>query len=83
MNRIFFSTASAFVLNALGLLISRYISLTIGMVYFVVSIIVLFSLIVVDIDKSNFMNKLMHEILMIILMIVLGILPAIGLMSYP
>ena len=78
MNRMFSSAASAFIFNTIGLLISKYASFVLGIIYFITFITVLLALVFIDIDKSEFKNKLIHEILMIVLMISLGLLPALG-----
>jgi len=74
----FSSAASAFIFNTIGLLISKYASFVLGIIYFITFITVLLALVFIDIDKSEFKNKLIHEILMIVLMISLGLLPALG-----
>jgi hypothetical protein len=78
VNRVTSAIASAFLFNTLGLLVTRFISFTIGIIFFVLFIAVLIILIFIDLDKTTITNKLMTEILMIVLMIVLGLLPALG-----
>ena len=82
VNRICSSAASAFIFNTIGLLISKYVSLMIGVLYFLVFILILIEFVFIDIDKSKLSNKLIHEILIIILMIIFGLLPALGILVF-
>jgi len=82
INRICSSAASAFIFNTIGLLISKYVSLTIGVLYFIVFILILLEFIFIDLDKSDIKNKLIHEILIILLMIFFGLLPTLGLVIF-
>ena len=78
LNRITSAIASGFLFNTLGLMVAKYISFWIGILFFVIFIFLLISLIFIDLDKTTIENKLMSEVLMIILMIGLGLLPALG-----
>jgi len=78
INRTTSAIAFAFLFNTLGLMVAKYISFTIGIIFFVIFIVLLVALIFIDLDKSTIKNKLMTEILMIALMISLGLLPALG-----
>lgn len=82
LNRITSAIASAFLFNTLGLMVAKYISFTIGILFFAVFIILLITLIFIDLDKTTVQNKLMSEVLMITLMIVLGLLPALGVYGF-
>lgn len=75
VNRI--TTASAFGLlfNTMGLLISTYVSQTIGVIFFI-GLLSIFSLMMfIDIDKK----KIFNEGLTILIIIFLGLLPALNL----
>jgi hypothetical protein len=78
VNRVTSAIASAFLFNTLGLLVTRYISFTIGMIFFILFILLLVVFIFIDLDKTTITNKLMTEVLMIAIMIVLGLLPSLG-----
>lgn len=78
VNRITSAIASAFLFNTLGLLVTRYISFTIGIIFFILFILLLIVFIFIDLDKTTITNKLMTEVLMIAIMIVLGLLPSLG-----
>jgi len=79
LNRITSGIASAFLFNTLGLMVAKYISFLIGILFFVIFIVLLIILIFIDLDKTTIENKLISEVLMIALMILLGLLPALGL----
>jgi predicted neutral ceramidase superfamily lipid hydrolase len=78
INRITSAVAIAFLFNTLGLMVAKYISFVIGIIFFVIFIILLIFLMFIDLDKSTVTNKMMTEILMIFLMVFLGLLPALG-----
>jgi hypothetical protein len=78
INRITSAIAIAFLFNTLGLMVAKYISFTIGIIFFGIFILLLVALIFIDFDKSTVINKIMTEVLMIVLMIALGLLPALG-----
>jgi len=82
VNRITSAIASAFLFNTIGLLVAKYVSLTIGIIFFSVFIVLLLVLVFIDLDKTTLRNKMMSEILIIILMIVLGLLPALEYYSF-
>lgn len=77
INRITSAIASAFLFNTIGLLVTKYVSLVIGIIFFLAFIILLTMLVFIDLEKTTFKNKLMNEILMIAMMIALGLLPAL------
>ncbi|MEM2956252.1 MAG: hypothetical protein QW041_01605 [Candidatus Pacearchaeota archaeon] len=78
LNRVTSAIASAFLFNTLGLMVAKYISFFIGILFFIIFIILLVFLIFIDLDKTTIQNKIMSEILMIVLMLALGLLPALG-----
>jgi len=82
VNRITSAIASAFLFNTIGLLVARYVSLIIGIIFFSAFIVLLLILVFIDLDKSTLKNKMMNEILIIILMLVLGLLPALEYYSF-
>ena len=82
LNRITSAIASAFLFNTLGLMVAKYVSFAIGILFFLVFILLLIILIFIDLDKTTIENKIMSEVLMIILMIALGLLPALGLYGF-
>jgi len=79
VNRVCSAIAFALIFNTIGLLISKYVSLTLGMLFFLGFIGIITVFIFIDIDKSTWRNKLLYEILMMALMVVLGIIPALEL----
>ena len=79
VNRVTSAIAFALIFNTIGLLISKYVSLALGMLFFLGVIVVMTVLIFIDLDKSAWKNKLLYEILMMVLMVALGIIPALEL----
>jgi len=82
VNRTTSAIASAFLFNTIGLLVAKYVSLTIGIIFFSAFIVLLLILVFIDLDKTTLRNKMMNEILIIILMLVLGLLPALEYYSF-
>ena len=82
LNRVTSAIASAFLFNTLGLMVAKYVSFVIGILFFVIFILLLIVLIFIDLDKTTTQNKLISEVLMIVLMITLGLLPALGLYGF-
>jgi hypothetical protein len=79
LNRVCSAIAFALIFNTIGLLISKYVSLTLGMLFFLGFIMIMTIFIFIDIDKSTWRNKLLYEVLMMVLMIAFGIIPALEL----
>jgi len=82
LNRTTSAIASAFLFNTLGLMVAKYISFWIGILFFVIFIILLTILIFIDLDKTTIENKLVSEVLMIAIMIFLGLIPALGVYGF-
>jgi hypothetical protein len=72
-NRITNSIGISLVFNAIGLLISNYLSKVIGLAFFAMILVLLAGLLYLDFNQRKFYN----EILIITLIFLLGLLPAI------
>ena len=73
LNRITTALSFGFLLNALGLLVSIYVSLIAGLLFFIALILVFGSMLILDYDKK----KIFNEGLTILTFIFLGLLPAL------
>ena len=78
INKLVYGIAFAFLYNSLGLLITGYISLGLGLVWF--SIYLIYSILSLVIDFRK--NRLYGDLTSIIIIILLGILPALGIINF-
>ena len=72
-NRITHSIGVSLIINTVGLLVANYTTRYIGIIFFIVTIIMLSFLLYLDFNK----RKLYNELLMITLIFFLGFLPAL------
>ena len=73
-----------FLVNVVGLLTSNFISLKISMIFFIVNILAALSYTIVQIGdhKNTWKRRIIKDGAFIILIILLGILPALGYISF-
>ena len=73
-NRLTNSAGIALIFNTIGLLVTNYISRSIGIAFFVLLLVLLSCLLYLDFNK----RKIYNELMMIMVVVFLGLLPAIA-----
>jgi len=73
-NRLTNSAGIALIFNSLGLLVTDYISRSIGLIFFILILALFSCLLYLDFNK----RKMYNEVLMMVLVLILGLLPAIA-----
>jgi len=70
----------AFLINVVGILISLYVGLLFGTIFFIVNIILtsIYSIIYCSPNKKIIIKRLFRDLFFIVLIIVLGFLPSLG-----
>ncbi|MEM2956251.1 MAG: hypothetical protein QW041_01600 [Candidatus Pacearchaeota archaeon] len=82
INRICFFLSIALVLNSLGLLISKYVSLIGGILFFALLLIILAYFSVIALAKKQGIYKFINETFSFILIFLFGLLPALGIITF-
>ena len=78
-NLIVSSTATALIINTIGLLITKYVDQTIGFSYFILFLGVYSYFLIKDLKLGK--DKIRNELIVILLIILLGIIPAWAVIS--
>jgi hypothetical protein len=75
-----FIVGYAFLINVVGILISTYISLLYGIVFFLVNGILTVTYTILDIsqNKDKMATRILKDLFFILLLVILGILPSLG-----
>jgi hypothetical protein len=75
-----FVTGYTFLLNVVGIIIANYVSLKLGIIFFVVNwvLALTYSAIEVSINRKVLKRRLFKDLFFITLQVVLGLLPALG-----
>lgn len=70
----------AFLINVIGILLSIFINLTIGLIFIFFNILsaIVYSIFEISEDKSKLSSRIKKDLLFIILLLVGGILPSLG-----